>query len=110
MVVVAIPRTRGKEPALTSILSVILEMDDPAATGVFYSAALDAAATPLKPATKSLWGYSGVVQAPDGTIWKVATSSKGDSGPATTPTGSSGRRRGPTGNGQAPRPRRSRRT
>src|SRR4029079_12818420 len=28
-------------------------------------------------------GYGGVVQAPDGTIWKVASSSKKDTGPAT---------------------------
>ena len=46
--------------------------------------ALDAGATPLKPAAKQMWGgYSGVVQAPDGTIWKIATSAKKDSGPAT---------------------------
>ena len=37
----------------------------------------------LKPAAKSLWGYGGVVQAPDGTIWKIATSAKKDTGPAT---------------------------
>ena len=37
----------------------------------------------LKPVEKSFWGYGGVVQAPDGTIWKVATSSKKDTGPAT---------------------------
>jgi hypothetical protein len=30
-----------------------------------------------------LWGYGGVVRAPDGAIWKVATSSKKDTGPAT---------------------------
>jgi hypothetical protein len=29
-----------------------------------------------------MWGYGGVVQAPDGTIWKVATSAKKDIGPA----------------------------
>ena len=45
--------------------------------------ALAAGATTLKPAKKSLWGYGGVVQAPDGAIWKVATSSKKDTGPAT---------------------------
>ncbi len=44
---------------------------------------LDAGATPLKPAAKSFWGYGGVVRAPDGTIWKVATSAKKDTGPAT---------------------------
>jgi len=36
-----------------------------------------------EPASKSFWGYGGVVQAPDGTIWKVATSSKKDTGPDT---------------------------
>jgi hypothetical protein len=49
----------------------------------FLGAATDAGATVLKPAAKSLWGYGGVVQAPDGTIWKVATSAKKDMGPAT---------------------------
>lgn len=44
---------------------------------------MDAGATVLKPAAKSLWGYSGVLQAPDGTIWKIATSAKKDTGPAT---------------------------
>jgi len=37
----------------------------------------------LKPVKKSLWGYGGVVQAPDGSIWKIATSSKKNDGPAT---------------------------
>jgi predicted lactoylglutathione lyase len=37
----------------------------------------------LKPAKKSFWGYGGVVQAPDGAIWKIATSAKKDTGPAT---------------------------
>ena len=37
----------------------------------------------MKPVKKSFWGYGGVVQAPDGTIWKVATSAKKDTGPAT---------------------------
>ena len=37
----------------------------------------------LKPVTKSFWGYGGVLEAPDGTIWKIATSAKKDSGPDT---------------------------
>lgn len=37
----------------------------------------------MKPVAKSFWGCSGVVQAPDGAIWKVATSEKKDTGPAT---------------------------
>jgi hypothetical protein len=46
-------------------------------------AAVAARAATLRPVTKSLWGYGGVVQAPDGTIWQVASSSKKDIGPAT---------------------------
>jgi catechol 2,3-dioxygenase-like lactoylglutathione lyase family enzyme len=60
-----------------------LTASQPATVSGLIDAALDAGATPLKPAAKSFWGYGGVVQAPDGTIWKVATSAKKDSGPAT---------------------------
>ncbi|MCX4747983.1 glyoxalase [Kitasatospora sp. NBC_01287] len=60
-----------------------LTVSRPATVKSLVAAALDAGATSLKPAAKSLWGYGGVVQAPDGTIWKVATSAKKDTGPAT---------------------------
>src|SRR3954468_3930115 len=60
-----------------------LTVAQPATVRALIDAALDAGATSLKPAAKSLWGFGGVVQAPDGTIWKVATSTKKDSGPAT---------------------------
>jgi uncharacterized glyoxalase superfamily protein PhnB len=108
---------------MSAIDSVILEVQDTAAAGLFYKSlgvehavrvraaetdtsgfrgftisivvaqpntadsflrgATDAGATTLKPARKSFWGYGGVVQAPDGAIWKVATSNKKDKGPAT---------------------------
>ncbi|MGA1836157.1 glyoxalase [Herbiconiux sp. 11R-BC] len=55
----------------------------PATAAAFLDAALAAGATEIKPAKKSLWGFGGTVQAPDGTLWKVATSAKKDSGPAT---------------------------
>ena len=58
-------------------------VSQPATVDGLVDAALDAGATVLKPAAKSLWGYGGVVQAPDGTIWKIATSAKKDTGPAT---------------------------
>jgi catechol 2,3-dioxygenase-like lactoylglutathione lyase family enzyme len=59
-------------------------VSQPATVDALVRAALDAGATALKPAAKQFWGgYSGVVQAPDGTIWKVATSSKKNTGPAT---------------------------
>jgi predicted lactoylglutathione lyase len=60
-----------------------LTVPQPGNVNALIGAALDAGATPLKPAAKSFWGYGGVVQAPDGTIWKVATSAKKDTGPAT---------------------------
>lgn len=55
----------------------------PADVDSFATSATESGATVLKPVAKSFWGYGGVVQAPDGTIWKIATSNKKDSGPAT---------------------------
>lgn len=60
-----------------------LVVSQPSTVDALIGPALDAGATPLKPAAKSLWGYGGVVQAPDGTIWKVATSKKKNTSPAT---------------------------
>src|SRR2546421_6264 len=60
-----------------------LVVSQPSTVDGLVGAALNAGATPLKPVKKGFWGYGGVVQAPDGAIWKVATSSKKDSGPAT---------------------------
>jgi uncharacterized glyoxalase superfamily protein PhnB len=59
-----------------------LTVPQPGTVSALIDAALDAGATALKPAAKSFWGYGGVVQAPDGTIWKIATSEKKDTGPA----------------------------
>ena len=60
-----------------------LVVSQPSTVDTLIRSALDGDATILKPAAKSFWGYGGVVRAPDGTIWKVATSSKKDTGPAT---------------------------
>jgi len=60
-----------------------LMVSQPATVDGFVDAALEAGATLLKPAAASLFGYGGVVQGPDGTIWKVATAAKKDTGPAT---------------------------
>jgi catechol 2,3-dioxygenase-like lactoylglutathione lyase family enzyme len=59
-----------------------LVVSQPGNVDAFIGAALDAGATTLKPATKGFWGYGGVVRAPDGTICKIATSNKKDTGPA----------------------------
>ncbi|MCD0484316.1 glyoxalase [Streptacidiphilus sp. ASG 303] len=63
--------------------TLALTVSQPSTVDGLVDAAVDAGATLLKPAAKSLWGYGGVVRAPDGTIWKVATSAKKDTGPAT---------------------------
>ncbi|MET9990071.1 glyoxalase [Streptomyces mutabilis] len=52
-------------------------------TGWRAAHAVDAGATVVKPPARSLWGYGGVVQAPDGTIRQLATSKKKDTGPVT---------------------------
>ncbi|MCO1656316.1 glyoxalase [Pseudonocardia humida] len=59
-----------------------LVVSQPSTVDAFIRAALDGGATAVKPPAKSFWGYGGVVQAPDGAIWQVATSSKKDTGPA----------------------------
>jgi uncharacterized glyoxalase superfamily protein PhnB len=76
-------RTRASESPTTGFrgFTLSLTVSGPATVRGFIDAALEAGATSLKPVTKSFWGYGGVVQAPDGTIWKVATSEKKDSGP-----------------------------
>ena len=76
---------RASEAPTTGFRAFTLSLvvSQPATVDALFGAALDAGATPLKPAKKGLWGYGGVVRAPDGTIWKVATSSKKDTGPAT---------------------------
>ncbi|MGD6742411.1 VOC family protein [Streptomyces sp. BH106] len=63
--------------------TLALTVSQPADVDSLIGSALAAGATALKPAEKSLWGYGGVLRAPDGTIWKVATSAKKNSGPAT---------------------------
>ncbi|MCX4787806.1 glyoxalase [Streptomyces sp. NBC_01221] len=76
---------RASEAPTTGFRGFTLSLTVPRPADVtgFIGAALDAGATSLKPVSKSFWGYGGVVQAPDGTIWKVATSAKKDTGPAT---------------------------
>jgi len=60
-----------------------LTVSQPATVKSLIDAAVAAGATALKPVEKSFWGYGGVIQAPDGAIWKVATSAKKDTGAAT---------------------------
>lgn len=47
--------------------TLTLTVSGPATVDGFVATAVDAGAAVLKPATKSMWGYGGVVRAPDGT-------------------------------------------
>ncbi|WP_040785872.1 glyoxalase [Nocardia pneumoniae] len=78
-------RVRASQAPTTGFRGFILSLvvSQPSTVDNLIGTAVDAGATTLKPAKKSFWGYGGVVQAPDGAIWKVATSSKKDTGPAT---------------------------
>ncbi|MFC8075786.1 glyoxalase [Streptomyces sp. NPDC057307] len=60
-----------------------LVVSQPGNVDALVGAALEAGATAVRPASKSLWGYGGVIEAPDGTIWKIATSKKKDTGRVT---------------------------
>ena len=76
-------RALGDEPS-TGFRSFTLSLvvAQPSVVDSYINSAKAAGATVIKDPKKSMWGYGGVVQAPDGTIWKVATSSKKDKGPA----------------------------
>src|SRR5579871_2706799 len=63
------------------LLSLVVAQ--PNIVDTLIDAAAHGGATILKPAGKSFCGYGGVVQAPDGAIWKIASSEKKNSGPAT---------------------------
>jgi hypothetical protein len=78
-------RLRASQEPTTGFrgFTLSLVVSQPSTVDTLTGTALDAGATTIKPVTKSLWGYGGVVRAPDGTIWKIATSAKKDTGPAT---------------------------
>jgi predicted lactoylglutathione lyase len=78
-------RLDGSEAPTTGFrgFTLSLTVSRPATVSGLVESALNAGATSVKPVAKSFWGYGGVVQAPDGTIWKIATSEKKDTGPAT---------------------------
>jgi catechol 2,3-dioxygenase-like lactoylglutathione lyase family enzyme len=59
-----------------------LIVSQPANADALFDTARAAGASELKRLAKTMWGYGGVVQTPDGTIWKLATSSKKNNAPA----------------------------
>ncbi|MDQ0680700.1 putative glyoxalase superfamily protein PhnB [Arthrobacter pascens] len=78
-------RVRASDAPTTGFRGFTLSLivSQPSTVSSLIDTAVEAGATTLKPVSKSMWGYGGVVQAPDGAIWKIATSAKKDTGPAT---------------------------
>ena len=77
-------RTRRSDAASTGFRGYTMSLvtSQPANVRALFDAAVAAGATVLKPLAKSLWGFGGLVQAPDGAIWNLATSEKKDTAPA----------------------------
>ncbi|MEN3615690.1 glyoxalase [Plantactinospora sp. ZYX-F-223] len=77
-------RVRAAQAPTTGFrgFAMSLVVSQPSTVDSFFDTALDGGATTLKPAAKGFWGYGGVLRDPYGTIWKIATSSKKDTGPA----------------------------
>ncbi len=61
--------------------TVSLVVSQPSIVQGLFKTAVAAGAKELKPPKKSLWGFGAVVQAPDGTVWQLVSSSKKDTGP-----------------------------
>ncbi|WP_336671455.1 glyoxalase [Tsukamurella sp. USMM236] len=59
---------------------VSLVVAEPAVVDSFVAPPPAGGATEIKPARKSFWGYGAVFRAPDGTVWKIASSSKKNTG------------------------------
>ena len=90
-------RARTAETPATGFrdFTISLVVGQPSTVDSLLETALAGGATTLKAPQKGLWGYGAVVQDADGVIWKLATSSKKDKGPASAalserPTGTSG--------------------
>lgn len=60
-----------------------LVVAQPADADALIDKAAAVGAVVLKPAKRSLWGYGGAVQGPDGTVWTVASESKKNTAAAT---------------------------
>ncbi|MQY27741.1 VOC family protein [Nocardia aurantia] len=77
-------RVRATEAPTTGFRGFVLSLvvAQPSTVDNLVGTAVATGATIVKPAKKSFWGYGGVLRAPDGTLWKIATSAKKDTAPA----------------------------
>lgn len=76
-------RVRASDASSSGFRGFTLSLiaSQPANVDALVAAALEAGASMVTEPKKSLWGYGGVVQAPDGTVWQVSTSNKKNSAP-----------------------------
>ncbi|WP_019926120.1 glyoxalase [Nocardia sp. BMG111209] len=77
-------RVRASDAPTTGFRGFVLSLvvAQPSTVDSLVGTAVAGGATVIKPAKKSFWGYGAVLQAPDGTLWKIATSAKRDTAPA----------------------------
>ncbi|MFC7216980.1 glyoxalase [Streptomyces polyrhachis] len=77
--------TRAAQAPTTGFRGYLMSLvvSQPSTVDSLFDTALQGGATTLKPPAKSFWGYSGVLRDPYGALWKIATSEKKDTGPAT---------------------------
>ena len=78
-------RARTAETVATGFrgFSISLVVAQPSIVDALHASAVQAGASVVKQPTKGMWGYGSVVQDQDGVVWKLATSSRKDKGPAT---------------------------
>jgi predicted enzyme related to lactoylglutathione lyase len=78
-------RARAADTPATGFrgFTISLVVGQPSTVDSLLQTALAGGAKTLKAAEKGMWGYGAVVQDADGVIWKLATSTKKDKGPAT---------------------------
>lgn len=76
-------RTTGALPTGFRGFTISLVVGQPSTVDSLHETAVAAGARTIKPVQKGMWGYGGVVEDPDGVIWKLATSSKKEKGGAT---------------------------
>jgi len=62
---------------------ISLIVSQPSTVHALFDAAITAGARAIRPVARSMWGHGGTLEAPDGAIWKVATSAKKDTGAVT---------------------------
>ncbi|MGV9409953.1 glyoxalase [Nocardia sp. NPDC003693] len=74
--------TRGESAGFRGFM-LSLVVSQPSTVDSLVGTAVEAGFTIVKAAKKSFWGYGAVLQAPDGSVWKVDTSNKKDVGPFT---------------------------